>query len=94
MIKIINSGVFPKWKGNSVNWGQFFKNNLSYLCPTGSVVTSWSLTQDVLGSNNLCHKKLSLDFASSVKIFRVYPHRVAAAESASAAVAAANASQW
>ena len=34
-----------------MNCGQF-KDALCYLCLAGSMVTSWSLTQDVGGSNN------------------------------------------
>ena len=35
-----------------MNWAQF-KHRLYYLCPAGTVVASWSLTQEVAGSNNL-----------------------------------------
>ena len=37
-------------------WSQF-KDPLHYQCLTGSVVTPWSLTQKVEGSNNLFYKK-------------------------------------
>ena len=57
-----NSGVFPKWNGNSaksgnllnywsMNWGQF-KDALFHLCLLGSLVTHWSLTQEVTGLND------------------------------------------
>ena len=59
-------GVFLKWIRNSVNsassgnlinhwsmnWIQF-RDPLCYLCFAGAVVASWSLTQEVAGSNNL-----------------------------------------
>ena len=35
-----------------MNWAQF-KHRLYYLCPAGTVVASWSLTQEGAGSNNL-----------------------------------------
>ena len=60
---------FPKWKGNSLNlgnsrnlinfwsmnWGHL-KNHVCYLCVADSVVTSWSLTQEVASSNNIFYK--------------------------------------
>ena len=33
-----------------MNWGQF-KDPASYMCLVGTVVASWSLTQEVTGSN-------------------------------------------
>ena len=52
----VYSGVFPKWKVNSVNsansmnllkheWDHF-KDVVSHLCLAGTVVASWSLTRD------------------------------------------------
>ena len=63
--KIVNE-IFPKWIRNSVhsantgnlinhwsmNWDKF-KDPLCYLCLAGTVVASWSLTQEVGGSNNI-----------------------------------------
>ena len=44
--------------GNLINWNQF-KGAGCYLCLVNSVVTPWSLTQEVVGSNdrfqNCCH---------------------------------------
>ena len=62
----LHNGVFSKWIRNSVNstnsenlinyWsmnrGQLI-DPFCYLCLAGAVVTSWSLTKDVAGSNNL-----------------------------------------
>ena len=62
------NGVFTKWNGNSVNWanlwnlknhwsmnlGQYKDPILSYhMCLTFAVVASWSLTQEVAGSNHV-----------------------------------------
>ena len=55
------TGVFPKWNMNSLNsanlinhcsmnWVQF-KDPVSHMCLAGAVVTSWSLMQEVAGSN-------------------------------------------
>ena len=52
-----------------MNWGQF-KDPVCYLCLVNCVVTSLSLTQDVAGSNNILHKKLSLTPVNSVKTLR------------------------
>ena len=51
-------GVFPKCNRNSLNsvnsgklinqWAQF-KDPVSHMCLAGTVVASWSLTQDVAG---------------------------------------------
>ena len=58
-----HSGVFPKWsrmftfnsvnsgnliKHSSMNWAEF-KDPLSHVCLAGTVVASWSLTQEVAG---------------------------------------------
>ena len=54
--------VFPKWNRNSLNlpnsgelinhqsmnWAQF-KDPVSHMCLAGTVVESWSLTQEVAG---------------------------------------------
>ena len=40
-----------------MNWGHF-KYSLCYLYLVGSVVTPWSLTQEVAGSNDHFHKKI------------------------------------
>ena len=55
------NGVFTKWNGNSVNSGNLinhwsmnwvqFKDPLSHMCLAGTVVSSWSLTQEMTGSN-------------------------------------------
>ena len=64
--KEVNNGVFLKCNQNSVNssnsgnlinhwsmnWDQF-KDLVCYLCLTGAVVTSWPLTQEAVGLNNL-----------------------------------------
>ena len=79
-------GVFLNGAGHSLNsansvnlrnlwsmkWIQF-KELLCYLCPCGAVVTSLSLTQEVVGSNTailLIFDFLSLNSADSVKTFR------------------------
>ena len=83
------NGVFAKWIRNSVNsansgnlinhwsinWGQF-KDPLSYLRLDGAVVASWSLTQEVTGSNPFddwyfCH--WIQDQLSSVTIEQHWP---------------------
>ena len=54
-----HTGVFPKWSvpftefrefdnHGSMNWDQF-KDSVSYMCLAGTVVASWSLTQEVAG---------------------------------------------
>ena len=43
---------------------------LSYPCLVGSMVTSWSLTQDIGVSNNISCRNLTLDSKNSVKTFR------------------------
>ena len=55
-----------------MNWAQF-KDPLCYLCLADAVVASWSLTQEVAGSNNLF--KMTILFVAelnvnSVKTFR------------------------
>ena len=70
--------VFPEWNGysmnlgnlinhSSMNWGQS-KDPLCYLCLAGSMVTSWSLSQEVANSNSSFNYKYF--FAHSVKLFR------------------------
>ena len=49
-----------------MNWGAF-KDPLCYLCLAGLMVTPWSLTQNVAGSNNPFNYILSLN---SAKTFR------------------------
>ena len=55
---------FPKWSRTftefgefresdnylSMNWAQF-KDNVSYMCLSGTVVACWSLTQEATGSS-------------------------------------------
>ena len=50
-----------------MNWGQS-KDPLCYLCLAGSMVTSWSLSQEVANSNSSFNYKYF--FAHSVKLFR------------------------
>ena len=59
-------GIFPKWVRNSMNsansqnlinhlrlnWTPF-NNPLCYLCLAGTLVASWSFTQEVASSNSL-----------------------------------------
>ena len=72
--QITHIGFFHKWKANSVNsahsenlinywsmnWAQF-KDSLCYLCLSGAVVASWSLSQEwqvqiiFLNNNISCH---------------------------------------
>ena len=53
-------------KHQSMNWDQF-KDPLCYPCLVGYVVISWSLTQEVVGSNNLFHKKFITEFSGTIK---------------------------
>ena len=81
-VQCMNSGVYPKWNGNSANswnlinhWsmnlGQF-KDPACYLWLTDAVVASWSLTQEVAGLNpfTVMTNILSLNSANSKKTFR------------------------
>ena len=54
-----------------MNWAQF-EDPLYYLCLAGTVVTYWSLTQEVAGSNNLLKRILFFvtEFSNSVKTLR------------------------
>ena len=54
----------------SMNWAQF-KDPLCYLCLSGTVVVSWSLTQEVAGSTPFNDKYFLL--LNSVKTFRKKP---------------------
>ena len=57
-----NNGVFPKWHGNSVNLANSGNHDpIWYLCLVGCVVTSWPLSWEVAGLNNLLYKKSSLN---------------------------------
>ena len=47
--------------------GGQLKGPLSYPCLVGYVVTSWSLTQGVVGSNHLLCKKIITEFSGTVK---------------------------
>ena len=72
------SGVFPKWKRNSVNsanyenltnhwnvnWGQF-KEHRSYLCLAGTVLAYLSLTQEVAGSSHPFYKTIVTEFSGN-----------------------------
>ena len=49
-----------------MNWAQF-KDPVSHMCLVGTVVASWSLTQEVAGSNPFNDKYFSVN---SVKTFR------------------------
>ena len=57
-----------------MNWTEF-KDPLCYLCLTDAVVTSFSLSQEVTGSNNLfeIYYFLSLNSANAVKTLRKNP---------------------
>ena len=55
---MVGNGVSPKWDTNSgnpinhqsMNWSKF-KDHISSMCLAGTVVASWSLTQEVEGLN-------------------------------------------
>ena len=49
-------------KHQSMSWNQF-KDPLCYPCLVGYVVISWSLTQEVVGSNNISHKSFITEFS-------------------------------
>ena len=84
-----DNGVFPKWVRNSVNstnpenliiteaWIRLrFKILSCYLCLAVTVVASWSLTQEVAGSNTLFKMiiLLSLNSLNLAKTFRENSH--------------------
>ena len=53
-----------------MNWDQF-KDPISHLCLAGSVVASWSLRQEVAGSNPFHDKYFwSLNLLNPVKIVK------------------------
>ena len=52
----------------TMNWDKF--RDFLFLCLDDCVVTSLSITQEVVGSNNLFTKKLSLNPMNVVIIFR------------------------
>ena len=54
-------------KHRSMNWGQF-KDRLCYLCLRGPVVSSLSLTQEILGSSHHFNKFSSLNSLNLVKV--------------------------
>ena len=79
-----NNAVFPKWiriavnsanLGNlknhwSFNWAQF-KDPVSHMCLAGAVVESWSITQEVAGSNNFFNFFFVTEFSEfSENIYR------------------------
>ena len=47
LIPVISVNLINHW---SMNWAQF-KDPVSHMCLVGTVVASWSLTQEVAGSN-------------------------------------------
>ena len=53
-----------------MNWSQF-KDPVSHICLVDAVVTFWSLTQEVAGSNNF----LLLNLLNSVKTFKENTNR-------------------
>ena len=63
----LNSGILAN-SGNLINhWSM----NLSQMCPAEAVVSSWSFTQEVVGSNPCDNKYfLSLSLLNSVETFR------------------------
>ena len=68
-----DNGVFPEWIRNSVNsgnlinhWAQF-KDSFCYLCLVCASAASWSLTQEVAGSNNLLKIQYFLSLNSAIQ---------------------------
>ena len=51
-----------------MTWGQF-KDSLSYMCLAGFMVTTWSLTQEVAGFNNIFDKICSLNSVNLMTTF-------------------------
>ena len=64
---------------NSINSANLAKDPVCYLYLTGTVVTSWSLTQEVVSLNNPFNYKdvLSLISENSVKTFRENSNTIA-----------------
>ena len=58
-----------------MNWVQF-KNRISHMCLTGTVVASWSLAQKVVGSNpfTVMISIFVTDFAEFSEKFRKNPN--------------------
>ena len=48
-----------------MNWTQF-KDPVSHLCLAGAVVASWSLTQEVVGSNPLMTNIFVTEFSENI----------------------------
>ena len=66
MVNSTNLGILINYV--SMKWGEF-QHRPYYLCLAGFVMISLSLTQEVVGLNNLCYKKLDTEF-NSVKTVR------------------------